>query len=197
MYLLKKLTRLLWVLMMKKECNQSIQQKHMHMGRAKIWYVKLFGCDDVTKQNIKEHNPNWSQILDHLYRMLTLFRMNFFRDAHGWRGRGGKKPPPPHLHKICHTYAKMMKLGTVIPYLRKIQKNIKTTWLTLIILLTSAFIHWKLSNLDISRSTDTDFISFWCIIYNSFRLFWVYKGCPSKYCYNFDNVNKSGYASSS
>ena len=111
--------------------------------------------------------------------------------------RRQKAPPPPHLHKICHTYAKMMKLGTVIPYLRKIQKNIKTTWLTLIILLTSAFIHWKLSNLDISRSTDTDFISFWCIIYNSFRLFWVYKGCPSKYCYNFDNVNKSGYASSS
>ena len=32
---------------------------------------------------------------------------------------GGKKAPLP---KICHTYPKMMKLGTVIPYLKKIQK---------------------------------------------------------------------------
>ena len=33
---------------------------------------------------------------------------------------GAKKAPLP---KICHTYPKMMKLGTAIPYLRKIQKN--------------------------------------------------------------------------
>ena len=35
----------------------------------------------------------------------------------GWGG--GKKAPLP---KICHTYPTMMKLGTVIPYLKKIQK---------------------------------------------------------------------------
>ena len=33
---------------------------------------------------------------------------------------GGKKAPP--LPKICHTYPTMMKLGTVIPYPKKIQK---------------------------------------------------------------------------
>ena len=27
------------------------------------------------------------------------------------------------LPKICHTYPKMIKLGTVIPYLKKIQKK--------------------------------------------------------------------------
>ena len=32
---------------------------------------------------------------------------------------GAKRSP---LAKICHTYPAMMKLGTVIPYLRKIQK---------------------------------------------------------------------------
>ena len=32
---------------------------------------------------------------------------------------GPKRPPLP---KICHTYPTMMRLGTVIPYLRKIQK---------------------------------------------------------------------------
>ena len=32
---------------------------------------------------------------------------------------GGKKAPFP---KICHTYPAMMKRGTVIPYLKRIQK---------------------------------------------------------------------------
>ena len=34
-------------------------------------------------------------------------------------------PPPPFL-KIGHTYPTMIKLGTVIPYLRKIQKMHKS-----------------------------------------------------------------------
>ena len=42
--------------------------------------------------------------------------MGIFGAAHGW---GGQEPPFP---KICHTYATVMKLGTVIPYLKKIQK---------------------------------------------------------------------------
>ena len=51
--------------------------------------------------------------------------MAFFRSAHGWEevggagGGGAKKAPLP---KIWHTYPTMMKLGTVIPYLKKIQK---------------------------------------------------------------------------
>ena len=53
-------------------------------------------------------------------RMLTLFRMGIFRAAHGW-GVGGKKLTPS-LPKICNTYHRLMKLGTVIPYLKKIQK---------------------------------------------------------------------------
>ena len=35
-------------------------------------------------------------------------------------GGGAKRPPLP---KICHTYPTMMKLGTVIPYLKKVQKR--------------------------------------------------------------------------
>ena len=48
---------------------------------------------------------------------LTLFRMDFFGAAHGWRGAKGSPLP-----KICRTYPTMMKLGTVIPYLKKFQK---------------------------------------------------------------------------
>ena len=46
---------------------------------------------------------------------LILFKMGLFGDAHGWRG--AKRPPFPN---ICHTYTAMMKLGTVIPYVKKI-----------------------------------------------------------------------------
>ena len=44
--------------------------------------------------------------------------MGIFGAAHGFGG-GVKRPPFP---KICHTYPTMMKLGTVIPYLKEIQK---------------------------------------------------------------------------
>ena len=44
----------------------------------------------------------------------------------GGGGGGGwaKKSPPQKcpLPKICHTFSTMMKLGTVKPYLKKIQK---------------------------------------------------------------------------
>ena len=46
--------------------------------------------------------------------------MGIFGAAHGLGG-GAKRPPTP-LPKICQTYPKMMKLGTVIPYLKGIQK---------------------------------------------------------------------------
>ena len=42
--------------------------------------------------------------------------MGLFEAAHGL----GEKEPFP---KICRTYPTMMKLGTVIPYLKKIQKK--------------------------------------------------------------------------
>ena len=51
---------------------------------------------------------------------LTLFRMDFFRAAHGWGGLFGPLP------KICHRYPTMMKFGTVIPFLRKTQKLYKS-----------------------------------------------------------------------
>ena len=55
-----------------------------------------------------------------------------FNHIKGWAflglltdGRGAKRLTP--LFKICHTYpTTMMKLGTVIPYLKKIQKIYKS-----------------------------------------------------------------------
>ena len=55
-------------------------------------------------------------------------------------GGGTKMPTIP---KNCHTYLTMMKLGTVIPYPKK---------------LASAYFHRKLANFAISRNTDIDCI---------------------------------------
>ena len=34
----------------------------------------MINFDDITKENIKKHNPNWLQIPDHAYRMLIIGR---------------------------------------------------------------------------------------------------------------------------
>ena len=48
--------------------------------------------------------------------------MGFFGAAHGLGGVGPKDP----LLKICHKHPTMMKLGTVIPYVKKILKLYKS-----------------------------------------------------------------------
>ena len=34
--------------------------------------TKMINCDDVTKENIEEHNSNWPQIPDRLYGILII-----------------------------------------------------------------------------------------------------------------------------
>ena len=43
------------------KCNNIIKQ-----------YMKMIDFDDVVKENIKEHNPNWPQIPNHPYRILII-----------------------------------------------------------------------------------------------------------------------------
>ena len=54
--------------------------------------------------------------------------MGLFWAAHGYGGEGGgqKGHPPSLISNICHTYSTMVKLGTLIPYLKKIQKIYKS-----------------------------------------------------------------------
>ena len=44
--------------------------------------------------------------------------MGIFGAAHRWKGQKG----PPSVPKTCDTYPTTMKIGTVISYLRIIQK---------------------------------------------------------------------------
>ena len=62
--------------------------------------------------------------IDRVGFLLTLFRMGFFGAAHGMGGVGAKRPP---LSKRYNPYPTLMKLGTVIPYLKKIQKIHKSS----------------------------------------------------------------------
>ena len=71
-------------------------------------------------------NLKWITYFEWISYLLLILRFSSFnpiQDGHfrgcSRIGEGGKKVPLP---KICHTYPTMMKLGTVIPYLKKIQE---------------------------------------------------------------------------
>ena len=109
-------------------------------------------------------------------RLLTLFKMGFFGAPHGW---GGQKRPP--LPKICCTYPTMMKLGTVIPYRKKIQK-IYDSRDTLLEFCWQQ--HFFTGNQQILLYQEIQIqIPFRYIISNSSNFSWVFKDC-------FNNVVK-------
>ena len=79
-------------------------------------------------------------------------------------GAAPKRPLLPP--KICHTYPMMMKLGTVIPYLKKIQKIYKFRDTPFEFCWHQHFFYRKSANFAISRNTDID-----CILMNNFQFF--------------------------
>ena len=108
--------------------------------------------------------------------------MGIFGAAHGW---GAKRPPLP---KMCHRYPTMMKIGTVIPCLKKIRKiyELRDTH--------SEFCwhqHFFTGNQQILLYQEIQIqIAFWYIISNSFNFSWVFKDFFNKPGYNFDDVSK-------
>ena len=78
----------------------------------------------------------------------------------GGRGGGGKRAP---LSKISHTFPTMMKLGTVIPYLKKIQKLYDSHDTPPDFCLHQYFVNRKSANFVISRNKDID-----CILVGNF-----------------------------
>ena len=86
--------------------------------------------------------------LAYLTTILTLFRMTIFGVTHGW-GRGVRSLLP----EICHTYPTMMKLGTVIPCIKKTQKTYKSRDINLEFYWHQ---HQKSAIYVISKNTDID-----------------------------------------
>ena len=86
--------------------------------------------------------------------LLILFRMGLFWPAHGC-GQAKKLPLP----KICHTYSTMMKLGTLIPYLKKFKKYINQVMHhPLSSADSSIFFPPKSANFAMSSNTDIEFV---------------------------------------
>ena len=82
-------------------------------------------------QNFFFHFSNFSKIIVCPSQLLQI--INPIEDVQFWgclRMREGEvgdaKRHPPLLYKICHRYPTMMKLGTVIPHLKKFQKTYKS-----------------------------------------------------------------------
>ena len=116
--------------------------------------------------------------------------MGFFRVSHRWGG-----PKRPSLPKTCHTYPTMMKLGTVIPYLKKIWKTYKSRDTPLAFCWHQYFVT---ENQQISLYQEIQIlIAFWYITSNSFNFSWIFKDCFNKHGYNFENVCKNDYPKSS
>ena len=48
------------------------EQEEIKCNNIKKNDKKIITFDHVTKRNIKKHNPHWTQILDHSYRILII-----------------------------------------------------------------------------------------------------------------------------
>ena len=107
--------------------------------------------------------------------------MCLFGAAHGC---GGTKNVP--LPKICHTYHAVMKLGTVMHYLKKVQKYLSHVTHPLSCGDTS-FFHRKSENFAASENTDIGL--FWYIISDLYNFFLSLKRFFNKHGYNVDDVS--------
>ena len=90
----------------------------------------------------KNKNYNYLRSGNKRFAILTLFRMGLFRGCSQMAVGGTKRLSLP---KICHTIPTMMKLGTVIPNLKKFQKYINHVIHS--VPLTLGFLHRKSTNL--------------------------------------------------
>ena len=52
--------------------------------------------DDVIKEKLKEHNPNWPEFPDHSYRILIInsIKPRLLKGVKSWGGGGGTKTTP-------------------------------------------------------------------------------------------------------
>ena len=132
--------------------------------------------------------PATSARVERSNSVLILFRMGFFGTAHEW---GVKKVPHP---KICHTYPTLMKLGTVVPCLKKIQKYINHVAHLLSSADTSIFSP-KISNFCYIRKYSYR-LHFNACFLGFLTSFWVFKCCFDKFWWICDDVSKIGYSRS-
>ena len=95
---------------------------------------------------------------------LNPIKIGLFGAAHR-DGEGGRAKSPP-LPKICHTYPIIMKLGTLTPYLKKIQKIYKSSNTPFEFCPHQYFFTGNQQNCAVSKNTGID-----CILIKYFEFF--------------------------
>ena len=116
---------------------------------------------------------------------IGIYLLHQFSWAHSQTRIGRAKKGP--LHKICHTYPTMIKLSTVIPYLKKVQK-IYESHDTPLEFCWHQHIFTRYRQILLYQERQIQ-IAIWYIISNYFNFFWVFKDCLNKHGYNFDDVS--------
>ena len=103
--------------------------------------------------------PRWGRVCRRVITSTYPTPAEIIVAVHRW-GKVKRVPFP----KICHAYPTMMKLGTVLPYLKKIQEIYESC--NTLLELSSAdisIVHRKSANFAISRNADID-----CILVHNF-----------------------------
>ena len=160
------------------------------------FYNKFFFRIFIAKDNYVETNEFLAKFV--LVSFISLLQnkkesFNPIQDGFWWGcSTMGRQKAPTHLPKIWPTYPTIMKIDTVTPYLKKIQKIYQSRKSSLDSCWHKHFFYQKSSTFVTSRNTDIDFISM--LISNSFNFFWVFKCCFHTPNYNFDDVSKIGYS---
>ena len=146
---------------------------------------------------VRKNGPSKTFGRQHLTNLKWHGHFKFFnsiQDGHFWGcSRMGEERGAfwPLLPKICDTYPTMMKLGTVILYLRKILKIYKSRHTSFEFCWNQHFFtgnHKILLHQEIQIQ-----IGFGYIISNSFNFSWVFNNCFNKHGYNFDDVSRNDY----
>ena len=137
------------------------------------FYNKIFFRIFIAKDNYVETNEFLAKFV--LVSFISLLHnkkesFNPIQDGFWWGcSTMGRQKAPTHLPKICPTYPTIMKIDTVTPYLKKIQKIYESRKSSLDSCWHKHFFYQKSSTFVTSRNTDIDFISM--LISNSFNFF--------------------------
>ena len=97
------------------------------------------------------------------------------------------------LPKICPLYPAIMKLGTVIPYLKKIQKIYESHDAPLDFCWHQFFFFTKDQKILLHQEIQIQ-IANWYLNSICFNLFWICKNFFNKHDCNFDDVSKNGFS---
>ena len=149
-----------------KESNLSVSSKTSKLCFCYIGFnstCSWFNEREALK--IRHQAMSWG---DFFWMVLEFKELNW-SCINGCSRMGGKNAPAP---KISHTYPTMMILGTVTPYLNKIQKTYKWYETPPDFCWHRRF-HGKSAIIVVLRNTDIDCILIQYKNYNSYNFFWA------------------------